>query len=156
MSNWIPAAQLRDEEAYDVEITDYGVRSYKIWHGAKPGFYHLYVTEFVLPNLTTFGGGGYAMGGYSVNWHVPIDDSRHWKYTFMYSTRDAISAETLRRNRAQMTPDYRPLNNRANRYNQQRQSMRQEGYSGMGLNFQFRTCASPKVWVRSWTEPRNI
>ncbi len=110
------------QEAYDVEITDYGVRSYKIWHGAKPGFYHLYVTEFVLPNLTTFGGAGYAMGGYSVNWHVPIDDSRHWKYTFMYSTKDAISAETLRRNRAQMTPDYQPLNNRANRYNQQRQT----------------------------------
>ena len=64
-------------------------RSYKIWHSAKPGFYHLYVTEFVLPNLTTFGGAGYAMGGYSVNWHVPIDDSRHWKYTFMYSTKDA-------------------------------------------------------------------
>jgi len=124
------------QEAYDVEITDYGVRSYKIWHSAKPGFYHLYVTEFVLPNLTTFGGGGYAMGGYSVNWHVPIDDSRHWKYTFMYSTKDAISAETLRRNRAQMTPDYQPLNNRANRYNQQRQTMGAEGYSGMGLNFQ--------------------
>jgi phthalate 4,5-dioxygenase oxygenase subunit len=124
------------KEAYDAELTDYGVRSYKIWHHAKPGFYHLYVTEFVLPNLTTFGGAGYAMGGYSVNWHVPIDDARHWKYTFMYSTRDPISMETLRRTRAQMTPDYRPLNNKANRYNQQRQSMQQEDYCGLGLNFQ--------------------
>ncbi len=124
------------QESYDAELTEYGVRSYKIWRNAKPGYYHLYVTEFVLPNLTTFGGGGYAMGGYSVNWHVPIDDMRHWKYTFMYSTTGPISAETLRRSRAQMTPDYRPINNRANRYNQQRQTMQQEGYSGMGLNFQ--------------------
>ena len=54
----------------------------------------------------------------------------------MYSTKDPISMETLRRNRAQMTPDYRPLNNKANRYNQQRQSMQQEGYCGLGLNFQ--------------------
>jgi hypothetical protein len=76
------------------------------------------------------------MGGYSVNWHVPIDDARHWKYTFMYSTRDPISMETLRRNRAQMTPEYRPLNNKANRYNQRRQSMQREGYCGLGFNFQ--------------------
>ena len=58
-----------------------------------------------LPNLTTFGGAGYAMGGYSVNWHVPSSMTLAiGKYTFMYSTKDAISAETLRRNRAQMTP----------------------------------------------------
>jgi phthalate 4,5-dioxygenase oxygenase subunit len=67
---------------------------------------------------------------------VPIDDKRHWKYTFMYSTRDPISMESLRRTRAQMTTDYRPLNNRANRYNQDRASMGVEAYSGMGLNFQ--------------------
>jgi hypothetical protein len=90
----------------------------------------------VLPNLTTFGGGGYAMGGYSVNWHVPIDDTRHWKYTFMYSTRDPISMETLRRTRAQMGADYRPIDGRANRYNQDRASMSVEGYCGLGLNFQ--------------------
>jgi phthalate 4,5-dioxygenase oxygenase subunit len=124
------------KETHDAELTEYGVRSYKVWRGAKPGFYHLYVTEFVLPNLTTFGGAGYAMGGYSVNWHVPIDDNRHWKYTFMYSTKDPISAETLRRNRAQMTPDYRSIRNKVNRYEQDRSSMRSEGYSGMALIFQ--------------------
>ena len=124
------------EESYDAELTDYSVRSYKIWRHAKPGFYHLYVTEFVLPNLTTFGGGGYAMGGYSVNWHVPIDDAHHWKYTFMYSTTGPISLETLRRTRAQMTPDYRPIRNKGNRYEQDRPSMRDEGYCGMGVNFQ--------------------
>jgi phthalate 4,5-dioxygenase len=131
-----PRGAAPGKESYDAELTDYGVRSSKIWHDAKPGFYHLYVTEFVLPNLTTFGGGGYAMGGYSVNWHVPIDDTHHWKYTFMYSTREPISLESLRRTRAQMTADYRPLNNRTNRYNQDRASMAHEGYCGLGLNFQ--------------------
>ena len=124
------------KETYDAEITEYGVRSGKIWRDAKPGFYHLYVTEFVLPNLTTFGGAGYAMGGYSVNWHVPIDDECHWKYTFMYSTKEPINTETLRRNRVQMTPDYRSMRHKGNRYEQNRPSMRNEGYSGMGLNFQ--------------------
>jgi hypothetical protein len=54
----------------------------------------------------------------------------------MYSTQEPIRMETLRRTRAQMTADYRPLNNRAKRYNQQRPSMQHESYCGLGLNFQ--------------------
>jgi len=42
----------------------------------------------------------------------------------------------LRRNRAQMTPDYRSIRNKVNRYEQDRSSMRSEGYSGMALIFQ--------------------
>ena len=77
------------------------------------------------------------MGGYSVNWHVPIDDTHHWKYTFMYSTPATRSVWRHCAGRsAQMGADYRPLNNRANRYNQDRASMGHEGYCGLGLNFQ--------------------
>jgi phthalate 4,5-dioxygenase len=35
-----------------------------------------------------------------------------------------------------MTPDYRSLRNKDNRYEQDRGSMQTVGYSGMGLNFQ--------------------
>ena len=46
---------------------------------------YLRVSYFILPNLSAFPGqtGG---EGYSVNWHVPIDDTHHWKYTFVYSS----------------------------------------------------------------------
>ena len=103
---------------------------------AAPDHYHLYVTEFVLPNLTTFGGSGYDIGGYSVNWHVPIDDAHHWKYTFMYGTQEPVDREGLRKTRATMAPGYKPLLNKANRYQQDRSSMKTDSYSGLASNFQ--------------------
>ena len=131
-----PRGAAAEMESYDAELTGYGVRSYKILKNAKPGQYHLYVTEFVLPNLTTFGGRGYELGGYSVNWHVPIDDTHHWKFTFMYSTVASMDRDRLRQGRASMTADYKPIRNRANRYLQTRDSMKNETYSGMALIFQ--------------------
>jgi len=123
-------------EFTDVELTDYGLRSYKIRRDAGPDRYHLYVTEFVLPNFTAFPGSGYDLGGYSVNWHVPVDDSSHWKYTFVFSRTGAVDKNRLRRSRSEVAPDYKPIRNRANRYLQDRPSMEQESYSGIGRNFQ--------------------
>jgi hypothetical protein len=95
------------------------------------------MTEFVLPNLTAFFGEQYGIEGtYSVNWHVPIDDAHHWKYTFIFSRKGPIDREATRRRRADMTRDYRPNRHKGNRYQQDRASMRKESYSGIGTNFQ--------------------
>jgi len=123
-------------ESTDAELTDYGLRSYKIRRNAGPDRYHLYVTEFVLPNFTAFPGSGYDLGGYSVNWHVPVDDACHWKYTFILSRSGPVDKNRLRRSRSEVTSDYRPVRNRNNRYLQDRGSMERESYSGIGLNFQ--------------------
>ncbi len=124
-------------ESYEAELTDYGVRSYKIRRLKEPNHYRLYMTEFVLPNLTAFFGEQYAMeGAYSVNWHVPIDDEHHWKYTFIFSRQGPIDKEAIRKRRADMTSDYKPARHKGNRYQQDRESMRKESYSGIGLNFQ--------------------
>lgn len=124
-------------ESYDAELTEYGVRSYKIRRLDGSDKYHLFMTEFVLPSFTCFFGGQYQVEGtYAVNWHVPIDDERHWKYTFIFSRRGPIEIEATRRQRAEMTPDYRPKRHRGNRYMQNKESMKGEAYSGIGLNFQ--------------------
>jgi hypothetical protein len=95
------------------------------------------MTEFVLPNFTAFFGGQYTVDGtYSVNWHVPIDDERHWKYTFIFSRTQPLRKEATRRHRAEMTADYKPTRHKGNRYLQDRESMKNESYSGIGLNFQ--------------------
>jgi phthalate 4,5-dioxygenase oxygenase subunit len=47
----------------------------------------------------------------------------------------SVEEESVRR-RAEMTPDYKPLRNRQNRYLQDRQSMKKESYTGIGFNFQ--------------------
>lgn len=122
-------------ENVEVELADFGVRTCKV-KKVGPDKHDLRYQNFVLPNLATFPGGQQGWGGYSCNWHVPIDDTHHWKYTFTFNREKPLDKEMMRRNRADMTPDYKPTRNRANRYRQDRETMRAECYIGIGFNFQ--------------------
>ena len=126
------------KESFEVELTEHGVRSYKIRNLVKdPQKYRLYMTEFVLPCFTAFFGEQYDIDGtYSVNWHVPIDDHRHWKYTYIFSRNAPIDRAATKRRRAEMLEGYRPIRNKGNRYQQDRDSMTGEIYSGISYNFQ--------------------
>jgi phthalate 4,5-dioxygenase oxygenase subunit len=118
----------------DVELTDFGVRIYTVrrLEGDKA---YLRISYFILPNLSAFPGqtGG---EGYSVNWHVPIDDDHHWKYTFVYSSGAPLDKRMVDRERSELTPDYRLVRNEANRFMQDRESMKSKTYAGMGSGFQ--------------------
>jgi hypothetical protein len=118
----------------DIELTDFGVRIYTV-RQLEDDKKYLRVSYFILPNLSAFPGqtGG---EGYSVNWHVPIDDTHHWKYTFVYSSKAALRKEVVRRERSDLTPGYRLVRNEANRYLQDRDSMKRHTYAGMGAGFQ--------------------
>jgi phthalate 4,5-dioxygenase len=118
----------------DVELTDFGVRIYTA-RTQPDGKVYLRVSYFVLPNFSAFPGqtGG---EGYSVNWHVPIDDEHHWKYTFVFSRDAALDKEMIHRARSEVGADYKLVRNRANRFNQDREEMKTKTYSGMGYGFQ--------------------
>lgn len=120
--------------AIEVELTDFGLRIYTVRQLAGERVY-LRVSYFILPNLSAFPGqtGG---EGYSVNWHVPIDDTHHWKYTFVFSAGAPLKEETISRGRSELTPDYRLIRNEANHYLQDRESMTTKTYTGMGSGFQ--------------------
>jgi phthalate 4,5-dioxygenase oxygenase subunit len=135
----------------DVELVDFGVRIYTVRtleHGKK----YLRVSYFILPNLSAFPGqtGG---GGYSVNWHVPIDDRHHWKYTFVYSAKSPLQKDAVSRERSELSSDYRLVRNEANRYLQDRQAMKTHTYAGMGTGFQahdaFATASQGAIQDRS-------
>jgi phthalate 4,5-dioxygenase len=119
-------------EAMDVELTEYGVRNFRIRRDRGPDEYHLQVNEFVLPNLIAFPGG---LGTYGVNWHVPIDDRHHWKFTFMFSREKAFDREFVQAQRTGMTPDFHSTRDKSNRYEQDRESMKKEWYCGIARNF---------------------
>jgi phenylpropionate dioxygenase-like ring-hydroxylating dioxygenase large terminal subunit len=124
-------------ETYEVELTDYGLRSYKIRKLKDPDYYRLFMTEFVLPSFTCFFGEQYAHeGACSVNWHVPIDDFHHWKYTFIFSRKGPLDKEAIRKRRADMDADYSPKRKKKNRYDQDRALMAGESFTGIGYNFQ--------------------
>lgn len=120
--------------AIEVELTDFGLRIYTI---RKTGADHIYlrITNFVMPNLSAFGGSTIGEG-YSVHWHVPIDDSSHYKYVFMFSREKALDNALRSKSRVELTPDHKLTRNPANRYRQNRESMKTETFTGMGFNFQ--------------------
>lgn len=118
----------------DVELTEFGVRIYTT-RGIDIEKQYLRVSYFILPNLSAFPGqtGGH---GYSINWHVPIDDTHHWKFVFVFDRTEPIDRAMMRRDRSDLTDDYRLIRNKANRYLQDRDSMLDKSFSGIGLNFQ--------------------
>lgn len=118
----------------EVEITDFGVRIYTL-RKAEADKSYLRVSNFIYPNLSSFPG-GVGRNGYSVNWHVAIDDTHHWKYTFTFDRDKPLDKEVTRRGRSDMTPDYKPLRNKSNRYLQDRESMTDKSYTGIGFVFQ--------------------
>jgi phthalate 4,5-dioxygenase oxygenase subunit len=118
----------------EVEVMDYGLRIYTI-RGAGSDKSYLRITNFIMPNISAFGGSTVGEG-YAIHWHVPIDDTCHWKYVFMFSREKALSKELRMKHRADVSPDYRLSQEAANRYQQDRDSMQTKTFTGMGLNFQ--------------------
>jgi phthalate 4,5-dioxygenase len=116
----------------DLEITDWGLRIYAIRDAGEDSQY-VRLTDTVLPNFTCFG--GYA-DGYSVNWHVAIDDTHHWKYTIMFRRGGPMDRAQNLGARADLTPDYRLVRNKSNRYLQDREEMKAKTFLGVGFAFQ--------------------
>lgn len=111
-----------------MELTEYGLRVCRIrLFGEQKS---LNLGMYIFPCAFAFGG---RPNAHSVNWHVPIDDTSHWKYTFIFDAERALDKEVVRRGRAEMTADYQPIRRLANRYLQDRSSMQTESYSGIGL-----------------------
>ncbi|MBM2803376.1 MAG: phthalate 4,5-dioxygenase [Deltaproteobacteria bacterium] len=139
----------------EVEVSNFGLRIYTTRDAGADKRY-LRVTNFVMPNLSAFGGSTVG-DGYAVHWHVPIDDHSHWKYIFAFS-RDKELDEFLRtRSRVELTADYRLGRNAANRYQQDRASIKTQTFTGMGTNFQvhdaFATESQGRVQNRTAENP---
>ncbi len=117
----------------EVEFTDFGVRISTLRNSEAEKNY-LRVSNFIMPNLSAFPGptGG---AGYSVNWHVPIDDTHHWKFVFSFSRENPISDQLLGREGAHRTPDYKLIRNQRNRYMQDREELKTKTYTGLGHHF---------------------
>lgn len=120
--------------AIEVEVTDFGLRIFSLRASAGDQTY-LRVTNFIMPNLAAFGGSTVGEG-YAVHWHVPIDDTRHWKYVFMFSRERPLPSELCQKSRAELDAEYRLTRSAANRYGQDREAMKIETFTGMGYNFQ--------------------
>ncbi|MBM2810642.1 MAG: phthalate 4,5-dioxygenase [Chloroflexi bacterium] len=113
----------------DPEETDFGVRVYAVRRLAE-GRNYVKITNFILPSLYAVTGDA---NGYSINWHVPIDDVTHWKYQVVFRRN---SAPPRRDGGSRSATGYLAVRNRGNRYMQDRDEMKAKTFSGLGMDFQ--------------------
>ena len=112
-------------ERTHAQLLDLGIRICKVRRMDAERSY-IRAATFVLPSMTVIPGG-------SINWHVPIDDTHHWKYIITFSREKALDKETatMRASEWAPAPDYRPLVGKANRYGQDRSLMQDQVYCGI-------------------------
>jgi len=125
------------QEKTEIDPTPYGVRTGVLRPTGDPDTRRLSAIEFVLPNLVAFSSNverdRTGPLGYGVNWHVPIDDTHHWKFQFTFRRGMALDPEQVR-DRSEAVA-YRPVRSLANRYQQDRAEMECETYTGLGRDF---------------------
>jgi hypothetical protein len=116
-------------ETVEAEFVDAGLRVCKI-RNLGSGKQYLRIGTLILPNMYAFPAGG-------LNWHVPIDDTHHWKYVISFDRDKPYNKEELRRNRDRFTPPpgYKPTLHGGNRYLQDRKGMIAGSYSGIEMSY---------------------
>lgn len=118
----------------ELEDTAFGVRALISRPIPGEGTF-LKVYNFVMPNYAVIPGGAGA-DGYSINWHVPIDDVSHWKFVIVFNRKNPVDMDRLR---GAVIPEMASASetrrNKANRYLQDRADMTHGWFSGMGSNF---------------------
>jgi phenylpropionate dioxygenase-like ring-hydroxylating dioxygenase large terminal subunit len=115
----------------EVEETDFGLRIMAA-RDADPGQTYLRVSNFMLPVLASIPTGPMRQEGYTINFHVPIDDTHHWNYMLEFNRKHPMNDRIM--DTREIADGYRIVQNRENRYLQDRSWMKQS-FSGMGRSF---------------------
>ena len=115
----------------EVEEADFGLRIFTVRHADDDVYVR--VTHFIMPNLCAVAGFT-SDDGYLINWHVPIDDEHHWKFSISFRRSEPLDLDLLRGlwEREFPSPDYTPVRNPENRYRQDRQELDGLSFAGFG------------------------
>jgi phenylpropionate dioxygenase-like ring-hydroxylating dioxygenase large terminal subunit len=118
----------------DIEDTPYGIRAFISRPFPGKGTF-LKIYNFVMPNLSIIPGGAGA-DGYMINWHVPINDTTHWKFCVVFNRANTIDVAKLQHAIIpEMESRYVARRNASNRYLQDRASMKDGWFTGLGPCF---------------------
>jgi phthalate 4,5-dioxygenase len=133
-----PAAMFLREDRQpklEVELTDFGVRNYAIRNAGGGGRY-VRVTNFIMPNkVSVVGNEGRVGEGYTIHWHVPVDDENHVRFDFFFNRVRPVARERYEQEFASELIENRYRRNKRNRYLQDRELMKTYNFSGMGDHF---------------------
>jgi hypothetical protein len=140
----VPVDGRRVTPAYDTTVhaplvraeeTDFGVAIYALYP-AETEWTDVRTSHFVIPTTCAVGGGPVPPGdGYLMNWHVPIDDTHHWRYSMAFRRSAPLDPRHAVERASVTTADYRFKRNLSNRYLQDREEQRADTYAGLGAIF---------------------
>ncbi|MPZ12878.1 MAG: Rieske 2Fe-2S domain-containing protein [Chloroflexi bacterium] len=124
----LPSSASRCEE------THFGVRIYSL-HDTHAATY-MRTTNFVIPLTCAVPGGPAPPGdGYLMNWHVPIDDTHHWRFSMAFKRSGPLDPNYAQARASVTDETFRSPRNKANRYLQDREEQKHDTYAGMGPIF---------------------
>jgi phthalate 4,5-dioxygenase oxygenase subunit len=128
-----------------VEPSPFGLRAYAVRNASDDEVY-VRISNFVMPNGSAFDGIPFAdpkirkplaNEGYQCHWHVPIDDTHHYKFVIVERYDEAIDrAYCDEIVKGEVDEKYARPRSAANRYLQDRAEMTTRTYAGLGYNFQ--------------------
>jgi len=115
------------------EFTHFGVRIYQMNDSDAP---YVQTKNFVMPWTCAVGGGPSGTGdGYLMNWHIPIDDTHHWRYSMSFKLSGPIDPKHVIARESVTDEHYRFFRKRENRYLQDREEMKTDTFAGFGPVF---------------------
>ena len=116
----------------EVEPTDYGFRVSTLREIGN-GKAHVRLTNLVFPNAFMI---PMSREMTISQWHVPIDDTRHYWYAIFTSFGEPVDKDEMRRQRLELyeLPDYVPRKNKNNNYGYDPHEQEHETYTGMGAD----------------------
>jgi phthalate 4,5-dioxygenase len=114
----------------EVEPTDYGMRLITL-RRISDAKTHVRVTNMVFPHAFTI---PMSSEMTITQWHVPIDDTRHYWYAIFTSFGTPVNKAEMRRQRLELyeLPDYIPRKNRSNDYGFDPHEQEHATFTGMG------------------------
>lgn len=119
----------------DFERTDYGIRSFSIRPSGDDKKY-VRITNFVFPDCVAIVGQEGRIGvGFSMHWHVPVDDHHNMRFDLVFNRAQPIDKDKYRN---RWKDDYGPngqLRSLENRYFQDPTLMQTSNFTGMGDSF---------------------
>ncbi len=116
----------------DVEPTNFGFRVLTLRQIDAQNT-HVRVTNLVFPNAFVI---PMSREMTITQWHVPIDDIKHYWYAIFTSFGAPVDKDEMRRQRLQLyqLPDYVPRKNKSNNYGFDPHEQEHDTYTGMGAD----------------------
>jgi len=116
----------------EVEPTDYGMRILTLRRLSDRNT-HVRVTNLIFPNTFVI---PMSREMTITQWHVPIDDVRHYWYAIFTSFGAPVDKDEMRRQRLELyeLPDYVPRKNKRNNYGYDPHEQEHDTYTGMGAD----------------------